>query len=713
LTEKQGIDYLIVSNDQTELDVHFLKPVTKALTDPARYWIEGGDRVKAVEILEAAKAGDRVIRLTLDRFGDWAPYRLSLRGDVLPGLDLDPVFSRVTFSFKINCPNNIDCKPHLPGFERFPALKNFDYQAKDYESFKQAMLDRLALTLPDWWDRAEADFGIAVVDLHAYVGDRLSYYQDRVASESLLVTARSRKAVSGHLKLIDYVLDPGETATALVYFEVGHDMIIPAKTAVETPALEKPSEKAVMFTLGDNFPAYRALNRMKLYDYAHPSLVIPEGALQVAVVDHVKGLEAGSLLVVAGNFHDEQAFGKRKITGAFHLVELAAPPIYKKSFDGVDITILTWDASFALPWDVPLSEGALLGNIARLSHGKNQSHSLYVDGALESCDLPEGPLGYRNGKPMISLAIDGELWTPVKSLRESSPQDRNYQVVDLDEEKNQLLFGDNVNGYRPEPGSIVEMEYHTALGASGNVAAGTLTRLSAETPGITFVTNLFPATNGRDPENEEQGKRRGPKKIKQQERAVTLSDYEREAMAVPGVSRAMARFIWTGSWITVRITIDPEGTEELSGPLKAAVYQHLASRKMAGYDIQIFPARYVPLDIGLSFCLNNRTFRDQALRDLNSALGNSAGADDVKGLFHPDNWTFGQGVKLSSIYAAAARVRGIECAQVTTFKRLRKPPSDELKKGELPMQWDEIARMDNDRNFPERGRLALELTGGR
>jgi hypothetical protein len=711
LTDKQGIDYLLVSSDQMELEVHFLKPAATALTDPAHYWIEGGDRVKAIAILEAAKAGDRVIRLTLDRFGDWAPYRLSISGDALTGLDLDPVFSRVTFSFKVNCPNTIDCKPHLPGFERFPALKNFDYQAKDYESFKQAMLDRLTHTIPDWWDRAEADVGITLVDLLAYAGDRLSYYQDRVAAESLMVTARSRQAVSGHLKLIDYVLDPGETATALVYFEVGRDMIIPAGTGMGTPALERPSE--IMFTLEENFPAYRDLNRLRLYDYSHPSLVLPKGALQVAVVNHLEGLDAGSMLVVARNFHDEQTFGKRKITGAFHLVELAAPPLYKTSFDGVDITVLTWDASFALPWDIPLSQGALLGNVARLSHGKSRSHFLYVDGKLESCDLPEGPLGYRDSKPMISLTIDGEQWTRVTSLRESSPHDRHYQVVDLNEDKNRLLFGDNVNGFRPEPASIVEIDYHTALGSAGNVAAGTLTRLSSETPGITFVANLFPATNGRDPETEEQGKRRGPKKIKEQERAVTLSDYEREAMSVPGVSRAMARFIWTGSWVTVRITIDPEGTEELSVTLKAAVYQHLVSRKMAGYDIQLFPARYVPLDIGLSFCLNSRTFRDQALQDLTSALGNSAGADGVKGLFHPDNWTFGQGVKLSSIYAAVARVRGIECAEVTTFKRLRKPAADELSKGVLPMQWDEIARMDNDRNFPERGRLVIQLTGGR
>jgi hypothetical protein len=29
------------------------------------------------------------------------------------------------------------------------------------------------------------------------------------------------------------------------------------------------------------------------------------------------------------------------------------------------------------------------------------------------------------------------------------------------------------------------------------------------------------------------------------------------------------------------------------------------------------------------------------------------------------------------------------------------------------MQWDEIVRMENDRNFPEHGRMELALVGGR
>ena len=46
--------------------------------------------------------------------------------------------------------------------------------------------------MPDWRERHVPDLGIALVELLAYVGDHLSYYQDAVATEAYLDTARRR-----------------------------------------------------------------------------------------------------------------------------------------------------------------------------------------------------------------------------------------------------------------------------------------------------------------------------------------------------------------------------------------------------------------------------------------------------------------------------------------------------------------------------------------
>src|SRR5262245_35401153 len=90
-----------------------------------------------------------------------------------------------------------------------------DYMARDYESLLRAMYDLVPSKLPEWKDfNNEADFGNVLLELFAHVGDILSYYQDRVANESFLGTARGRRSVIEHLRLIGYSLSTAVPAAA-------------------------------------------------------------------------------------------------------------------------------------------------------------------------------------------------------------------------------------------------------------------------------------------------------------------------------------------------------------------------------------------------------------------------------------------------------------------------------------------------------------------
>ena len=127
--------------------------------------------------------------------GDFSTYTLRLVQDAEhhdPPPGFDPILSAVDFSFKVACPSDFDCQqpricPTEPG--RQPEI---NYLAKDYASFRQLMLDRMAVLMPQWQERNPADLGIALVELLAYVGDYLSYQQDAVATEAYLGTARRR-----------------------------------------------------------------------------------------------------------------------------------------------------------------------------------------------------------------------------------------------------------------------------------------------------------------------------------------------------------------------------------------------------------------------------------------------------------------------------------------------------------------------------------------
>ncbi|MFI6644009.1 baseplate J/gp47 family protein [Streptomyces sp. NPDC050504] len=90
-----------------------------------------------------------------------------------------------------------------------------DYMARDYESLLHAMREQIPRKLPEWRDFGnEADFGNVLLQLFAHIGDIIGYYQDRVAGEAFLGTARTRRAVIQHLRLIGYELGTAAPAAA-------------------------------------------------------------------------------------------------------------------------------------------------------------------------------------------------------------------------------------------------------------------------------------------------------------------------------------------------------------------------------------------------------------------------------------------------------------------------------------------------------------------
>ena len=87
--------------------------------------------------------------------------------------------------------------------------------------------------------------------------------------------------------------------------------------------------------------------------------------------------------------------------------------------------------------------------------------------------------------------------------------------------------------------------------------------------------------------------------------------------------------------------------------------------------------------------------------------------DGSPGFFYPDQLTFGTGVSLSRLVAAAQALAGVESVTVTRLERLQLGPNGEIERGNLPIGPLEVARLDGDPDFPEHGRIRLDLRGGR
>jgi len=88
-----------------------------------------------------------------------------------------------------------------------------DYTNLGYESLREAMLARARVTLPEWSDQSENDFGVMLVEQFAHAADITLYYQTRIASNLFPETADEPDAIVQLLRLIGYELSPPSAAT--------------------------------------------------------------------------------------------------------------------------------------------------------------------------------------------------------------------------------------------------------------------------------------------------------------------------------------------------------------------------------------------------------------------------------------------------------------------------------------------------------------------
>jgi predicted phage baseplate assembly protein len=326
-----GIDYLEIPDGATlagqrKLELHCLKPVPQNLTTD-NVLIAGGESITGITATsvqaKAVPAGQvsLILEITTSVAGDFSPYTLSLvnsvesaEGDafavteVLDGFD--PQLAEVTFRFKVDCGPNFDCKPQPPECAPEPPTPPpINYLAKDYTTFRQIVLDRMNQLLPNWGAATEADLGVVLAELVAYVGDQLSYQQDAVATEAYLLTARSRISLRRHALLVDYRVHDGANARALVCVNVAVPVFLDQTVTrfytitPGAPATLVGNEQAaldagvVVFQPMQDANLFPELNTINFYTWGELNCCLPQGATEATLQGSYPNLQAGDVLI--------------------------------------------------------------------------------------------------------------------------------------------------------------------------------------------------------------------------------------------------------------------------------------------------------------------------------------------------------------------------------------------------------------------------------
>lgn len=774
-----GIDFLEVEPDQRTLRVRFLHNLPGTPTDPvppapaltaANLKIEGGVRIKNLRVQSVSADGD-LLTVVADRAGDFSTYTLRLvqgPNTDAPPSNFDPQLSAIEFSFKVDCPSEFDCAPEADcPPERLPEPE-IDYLAKDYTSFRRLMLDRMSALMPQWRERNAADMQVALVELLAYAGDRLSYFQDAVATEAYLGTARKRVSVRRHARLLDYVMHDGCNARAWVHFTVTQGGTLDGGTldagailltGGETEAVmvdpgrltEILAERPLVFETKTGVRLRSAHNEINFYTWDDTGCCLPRGATRATLLDPPGTplqLQAGEVLI----FEEVRSPTKGSLADADpahrHAVRLTQVQPTTDVLHNTAIVEIAWSAADALPFPLCISSvtddesgnqpvpavSVARGNIALADHGRTITNEALLPAVVPKTTAYrphlartgltyEGPLDLssagtalrwdvRQSRPSITLRGEERTWHPQADLL-SSDGFRAEFVVEMESDgRAYLRFGDGALGKEPAADAEFSATYRVGNGQIGNVGRGAIGRIVRSGGGIERVRNPMPAIGGSEPELMEQVRLYAPQAFRVQERAVTEADYSEVTRRHPEVQQAVARIRWTGSWYTVFVTIDRQGGLPVDEDFKAEIRAHLERYRIAGYDLEIAAPVFVPLDLQLAICVKPGYFRSNVKEALLIALSNAQFASGARGFFHPDNFTFGQPVYLSQIYEAAMRVTGVASVDVLRFQRWGKTANQEIESGVLALGPIEVARLDNDPNFPENGKLEIQSRGG-
>jgi hypothetical protein len=844
LKGRNGLDYVEVDDDQTTLRVYFLGKLPRELQQnkpglEQYFTIEGGDVVTGIKILdvdpqeEKDPERDDFAVLTLDRAGDFSSYTLRVSG--IAGID--PQYQSVAFSFKIDCPSDLDCAPDCGCAPEPLDEPQINYLAKDYASFRQLILDRLALLVPDWTERHVPDLGLTLVEVLAYAGDYLSYYQDAVATEAYLGTARQRISVRRHARLVDYRLHEGCNARAWVQIAVQGEVALPTQQIAFITAYNaslpvrqsvlKPEQlsgvppsayewfEPLVAEPGRALQLREAHNEIEFYTWGRRECCLPRGATRASLLDRwlpppappappsdAPALEVAKLAAAATHRRQraldirvgevlifEEVVGartglpadadpRRRWAVRVTSVRTDEDPLYPvEAGEGAGahklptpVVEIEWAAEDALPFALCITTigaapdctylpkvSVARGNLVLVDHGRTLDPEPLppVPVALsETCcecegepaDVTPRPARYRPALsraplvfsqplpavaapasqvltqdlratvPRIALTDDaGYAWTAQQDLLASTADDRDF-VAEIDNARTaHLRFGNGELGRQPTAGIGFKATYRVGGGAAGNVGAESIASLVLKQTidgAILGVRNPLPAQGGTEPEPIEEARLFAPAAFRKQiERAIIADDYAEIAGRDPKLQRAAAQLAWTGSWYEADVAVDPLNGETAAPALIDEVTGTLYRYRRMGHDLRVQPAVYVPLKLKLEVCAQPGYDRGHVKAALLARFCSRVNRDGPRGLFHPDELSFGDGVY--RIVSAAQAVPGVECVTVTEFHRLFEPPNQEIANGLLPLASWEIAQLDSDPDHPEHGALLITVRGGR
>ena len=557
------------------------------------------------------------------------------------------------------------------------APKEVSYLNKSFTDFKGDLITFVKNYYPTTWtDFNEANPGMIMLELAAYVGDVLSFYVDNQFKENLLAYAEEEGNVITIAQALGYKPKTIVPATA----EVLISQIVPALGAEDgyipdATYFLKIDKNSTVFTQAPNVVSFRTT---ELVDFSDPTgrSVVPR-QLDSTTLLPITYLVTKKVKVIAGDVRQETfTFGD------------------PEKFS----TITIGDVNITAISDVVDADGYKFYEVDYLSQDTiiDDKEVSYASSVSESV-APAYAIKYRTvpRRFVTRLTPDKRTQLIFGSGRGNASEDITYldsqqvanseygtQLASVSLSNTDLLNTDNF-GIAPA-NTTLTVTYFSGGGVASNVASGTIvnvgqlnvlnrttefnqteTDLFNDIVKTVTVYNEMPATGGQDGETVEEIRQRALAIYSSQNRVVTRRDYEARVLSMPSKYGAVAKVlaVTDASQTTIQSQQTPTQQEvntpkpnainlyvlgynqnkkitTLNSLVKSNLQQYLSQYRMLTDQVNILDAFVV--NIGVNFDIT--VYKNYNMQDV---LAVCLGA--IKEYFDSTKWNINQPIRLGDL----------------------------------------------------------------
>ena len=228
-----------------------------------------------------------------------------------------------------------------------------------------------------------------------------------------------------------------------------------------------------------------------------------------------------------------------------------------------------------------------------------------------------------------------EVYTLYENILNVNKTSKLFLIQEIEDEKYEILFGDNILGKKPEHGSTISISYIVTNGKSadgsanftfsGNIKDNNSTNI---TSGISLITTTSSSENGDDIETIDSVKYLAPRVYASQYRAVTANDYKGLIpylySNIDSVTAYGGEELDPPQYGKVFISIKPRNGNFLSEITKNDIKKKLKQYSIAGIKPELIDLKYLYVEIDSTVYYNPAFISDpviiknQVLNTLNS-----------------------------------------------------------------------------------------------